>query len=628
MSDAHQEEEALGKAYDARLMRRLMTYLRPYRGMTVGAVVLILVSSALQLVGPLVFAVAMDLFIRPQEEPGRLSGASVWVRDMLLARGIEPASVAAQGISVVAVIYLVTLVLTFFVLYAEGYLMQLMGQYIMNDLRRQVFGHLQKLPISYFDRNPLGRLVTRVTTDVDALNELFSAGIVAIVGDVMLLAGIVGVLFWLDWRLALVAFSILPLLLWLTSWFKARVRESFREVRVKIAAINAFLQEHITGMPVVQLFNREARACREFEDINEAHRDANIRGIFYYAVFYPGVELITALGIGLILWYGGGRVIAGITSIGALIAFLQYAQRFYQPLADLSEKYNILQGAMAASERIFRLLDTEETIATPSGAFAPERVRGELEFDHVRFSYKEGEPVLKGISFQVKPGETLAVVGHTGAGKSTLANLLLRFYDVDGGAVKVDGVDVRQWNLPRLRRSVAMVLQDVFLFSGSIGANIRLGESAIDDARLRWAAGEVHALPFIERLPAGFDTPVRERGAGLSVGQKQLIAFARALAFDPSILILDEATSSIDTETEQLIQKALDRLLAGRTSIVIAHRLSTIQKADRIVVMHKGEIREMGTHQELLAQRGIYYRLYLLQYKDQELERRERVVAG
>lgn len=609
-------------------MRRLMTYLRPYRGMTAAAVALILVSSVLQLLGPLAFAVSMDLFIRPQEAgPAKLSGASVWVRDALLARGIEPSSVAVQGLTAIAAFYLVTIVLTFVTLYAEGYVMQLMGQYIMNDLRRQVFGHLQRLPISYFDRNPIGRLVTRVTTDVDALNELFSAGIVAILGDILLLAGIVGVLFWLDWRLAVAAFSIVPLLLGLTSWFKSRVRDSFREVRIKIARINAFLQEHITGMPVVQLFNREARAYEEFDEINEAHRDANVRGIFYYAVFYPGVELITALGIGLILWYGGGRVIAGITSIGALIAFLQYAQRFYQPLADLSEKYNILQGAMAASERIFRLIDTPETIASPPDAYGPARVQGEIEFDHVRFSYKEGEPVLKGISFQVKPGETLAVVGHTGAGKSTLANLLLRFYDVDGGAVKVDGVDVRQWDLPRLRRSVAMVLQDVFLFSGSIGANIRLGEGSIDDERLRWAASEVHALPFIERLPGGFETPVRERGAGLSVGQKQLIAFARALAFDPSILILDEATSSIDTETEQLIQKALDRLLVGRTSIVIAHRLSTIQKADRILVMHKGEIREIGTHQELLAQRGIYYRLYLLQYKDQELERRERVAA-
>ncbi len=626
MSDANQEEEALGKAYDARLMRRLLTYLRPYRGMTAGAIVLIFISSVLQLLGPLAFAVSLDLFIRPVgESGGKLSGVSLWVRDAMLARGIEPASVATQGITVVAAIYLVALVLTFITLYAEGYVMQLMGQYIMNDLRRQVFGRLQQLPISYFDRNPLGRLVTRVTTDVDALNELFSAGIVAIIGDILLLAGIVAMLFVLDWRLALVAFSIVPLLLWLTSWFKARARNSFREVRVKIARINSFLQEHITGMPVVQLFNREERAYGEFAEINEEHRDANVRAIYYYAVFYPGVELITSLGIGLILWYGGGRVIAGITSIGALIAFLQYAQRFYQPLADLSEKYNILQGAMAASERIFKVLDTPESIATPESAFAPERVQGALEFDQVVFSYKEGEPVLKGISFQVKPGETLAVVGHTGAGKSTLANLLLRFYDVDSGAVKVDGVDVRQWNLPRLRRSVAMVLQDVFLFSGSIGANIRLGEASIDEARLRWAANEVHALPFIERLPEAFATPVRERGAGLSVGQKQLIAFARALAFDPSILILDEATSSIDTETEQLIQKALDRLLDGRTSIVIAHRLSTIQKADRILVMHKGEIREIGTHQELLAERGIYYRLYLLQYQEQEMER---VAAG
>ncbi|MFP5287614.1 MAG: ABC transporter ATP-binding protein [Thermoanaerobaculia bacterium] len=626
--DVHHEEEALGKAYDARLMKRLLGYLRPYRGMTAGAVALIFLSSALQLVGPLAFAVSLDLFIRPGGDPGRLSGVSAWVRDALLARGIEPASVAEQGIQAVALIYLVSLVLTFLVLYAEGYVMQLMGQYIMNDMRRQIFGHLQRLPISYYDRNPIGRLVTRVTTDVDALNELFAAGIVAILGDVLLLFGIVGVLFWLDWRLALVAFSIVPLLLMLTSWFKARARESFREVRVKIARINAFLQEHVTGMPIVQLFNREERAYREFEVINDAHRDANVRGIFYYAVFYPGVELITALGIGLILWFGGGRVMSGMISIGALIAFLQYAQRFYQPLADLSEKYNILQGAMASSERIFRLLDTPVTIVSPPDAYAPERVRGAIEFDRVRFSYKEDEPVLKGISFRVEPGETLAVVGHTGAGKSTLANLLLRFYDVDGGAVKVDGIDVRQWDLPRLRRSIAMVLQDVFLFSGTIGANIRLGEEAIDDERLRWAAREVHALPFIERLPGGFESPVRERGAGLSVGQKQLIAFARALAFDPSILILDEATSSIDTETEQLIQKALDRLLVNRTSIVIAHRLSTIQKADRILVMHKGEIREMGTHQELLALRGIYYRLYLLQYKDQELERRERVAAG
>ncbi len=625
----HHDEEVLGKAYDARLMRRLLGYVRPYRGMALGALLLIFVSSLLQLAGPLLSAVALDLFIHPGGVEGQIATPSVWVRDFLLARGIVPAEVAVQGVAVIAGLYFLMLALLFASAYAQGYILQMMGQYIMNDLRRQVFGHLQRLPLAFYDKNPIGRLVTRVTTDVDALNEMFTAGLVSIFGDIMLLTGIVGVLFWLDWRLALVAFSIVPLLLLLTSWFKVRVRQSFREVRVKIAHINAFLQEHVTGMPVVQLFNREERAFREFSEINDAHRDANVRSIFYYAVFFPGVELITSIGTGLLIWRGGGRVVAGVVSIGALIAFLQYAQRFYQPLSDLSEKYNILQGAMASSERIFKLLDEPVTIATPEGAYRPEEVQGDIEFDNVRFSYKEGEPVLKGVSFRVRPGETLAVVGHTGAGKSTLANLLLRFYDVEGGAVRVDGVDVRQWDLPRLRRSVAMVLQDVFLFAGTVGANIRLGEEAIDEERVRWAAGEVHALPFIERLPAGFGTPVRERGAGLSVGQKQLIAFARALAFDPSILILDEATSSIDTETEQLIQMALDRLLEGRTSVVIAHRLSTIQKADRILVLHKGEVREYGSHQELLALRGIYYRLYLLQYKDQELEGVEaRAAAG
>ena len=621
------EEEALGKAYDARLMRRLLGYVRPYRWMTVLALVFIVASSALQLVGPLATSVAVDLFVRPHGNEG-ISAASELVRSAMLARGVDPADVQAEGIAAVALIYLASLALTFVTLYGESYVMQLMGQRIMNDLRREVFAHLQRLPIAYYDRNPIGRLVTRVTTDVDALNELFAAGLVAIFGDVLVLAGIVGILFWLDWRLALIAFAIVPLLLLLTSWFRVKVRESFRQVRVKIAGINAFLQEHLTGMAVVQLFNREAAAYREFAEVNRRHRDANVRAIFYYALFYPGVELITALGVGLLLWYGGGQVIAGAVSVGALIAFLQYAQRFYQPLADLSEKYNILQGAMAASERIFALLDTPVEIASPAESHRPERVRGSIEFADVHFSYKPGEPVLKGISFRVEPGETLAVVGHTGAGKSTLANLLLRFYDVEGGSVAVDGVDVRRWDLVALRRSVGLVLQDVFLFSGTVGENIRLGEKSIDEARLRWAAAEVHALPFIERLPGGFAAAVRERGAGLSVGQKQLLAFARALAFDPRILILDEATSSIDTETEQIIQRALARLLAGRTSVVIAHRLSTIQRADRILVMHKGEVREQGTHQELLALRGIYYKLYLLQYKDQELGERATAAAA
>ena len=606
----------LGKAYDARLMRRLLAYVRPYRGMAAGAVALIIASSLLQLVGPLATAVALDLFIRPRGDAGAGSTVSRWVGGQLAAHGWAPT--AAQGIAAVALVYLASIALTFVVLYVQSYVMLLMGQYIMRDLRGEIFGHLQVLPIAYYDKNPIGRLVTRVTTDVDALNELFTAGLVSIFGDVVLLAGIVAVLFWLNWKLALVTFAILPLLLLLTLWFRIRARQSYRDVRVKIARINAFLQEHVTGMSVVQLFNRERQAREEFAVINDAHRRANVQAIFYYAVYFPAVELITAVGVGLILWYGGGRVVAGALSLGALIAFLQYAQRFYQPLSDLSEKYNILQAAMASSERIFRLLDREVEIASPADAYAPARVEGSIELVHVDFSYLPGEPVLEDVSFRVEPGETVAVVGHTGAGKTTLTNLLLRFYDVDSGAVLVDGVDVRRWRLDVLRRGIGMVLQDVFLFSGTLGANIRLGAADVDDERMRWAAREVHALPFIERSPAGFDTVVRERGAGLSVGQKQLVAFARALAFDPRILVLDEATSSIDTETEQLIQRALARLLVGRTSLVIAHRLSTIQRADRILVMHKGRLREQGTHQELLAQRGIYHRLYLLQYKDQE----------
>ncbi|HYH47620.1 MAG TPA: ABC transporter transmembrane domain-containing protein, partial [Thermoanaerobaculia bacterium] len=459
--ESHHEEEVLGKAYDARLMRRLLAYLRPYKGMAAGSLALILVSSVLQLVGPLAAAVAFDLFISPVAPGGEVSQAAVWVREALAARGLEAAELGVRGLAAVALVYLATLLLTFVLLYGQSYLMQLMGQYIMRDLRREIFDHLQRLPVSYFDRNPIGRLVTRVTTDVDALNELFTAGLVAMFGDIAVLFGIVGVLFWLDWRLALVAFAIVPLLVLLTSWFKARVRDSFRDVRVKIARINAFLQEHVTGMSVLQLFGREAAAYREFEDINRAHRDANVRSIFYYAVFYPGVELITALGMGLLLWYGGGRVLVGALSLGGLIAFLQYAQRFYQPLADLSEKYNILQGAMASSERIFRLLDTPAGIVTPPAPYRPERVAGAIELDDVWFGYKADEPVLKGVSFRVQPGETLAVVGHTGAGKSTLANLLLRFYDVDAGTVRVDGVDVRQWDLAALRRGIALVLQDV-----------------------------------------------------------------------------------------------------------------------------------------------------------------------
>lgn len=612
MADLEDLDAQETRGYDARLMRRLLSYVRPHLGLAASAVALIIVSSLLQLVGPLVTAVALDLYIRPAAEGAATSAVSQAVAEGLTSRGVT--LTAQQGLALTGSVYLAALALTFCVLYLQGLIMQFMGQYIMYDLRLEIFTKLQRLPVSFFDRSPVGRLVTRVTNDIDALNELFTAGLVSIFGDVFLLGGIVCVLFWFNWKLALVTFAILPLLFLLTFWFKLRARQSYREVRVKLAAINSFLQENITGMVVVQLFNRERKALQEFENINKEHRDANVRAILYYAVYFPAVELVTAIGIALVLWYGGGSVISGVLSLGALVAFLQYAQRFYQPLADLSEKYNILQAAMAASERVFELVDREPEIQSQAGAFNPPSVSGEIEFRGVDFSYNPGEPVLHDMSFRVSEGETVAVVGHTGAGKSTLASLVQRFYDVDSGAVLVDGTDVRQWDLARLRTAVGVVLQDVFLFSGTVADNIRLANPEIDDERLRWAAQEVHALEFIERLPGGFGAIVRERGAGLSVGQKQLIAFARALAYNPGILILDEATSSIDTETEHLIQMGLDKLLSGRTSLVIAHRLSTIRRADRILVLHKGHLCEQGSHDELMAQGGIYFRLHLLQH--------------
>ena len=615
-NDFH-EEETVGKVYDGRLMWRLVSYIAPYRVMAVAAVAMILASSALQLVGPLATAVALDVFVQPLENRPAMAPVSRWVASWLEASGtvLDPET----GVAILSLVFFASLVLTFVVLYVQGYVMQMLGQRVMYDLRREIFAQLQRLPVSYLDRHPVGRLVTRATGDVEVLNELFSAGLVAIFGDVGLLVGIAAVLFILNWKLALVSFSILPLLMALTMWFKGRARRSYRQVRVKIARIGAFLQEHITGMSVVQMLGLEERARAEFTQINVEHRVANVQAIFYYAIYYPAVELVTALGLGLIVWFGGGQILHGFLSLGAMVAFLQFSRRFYQPLADIAEKYNVLQGAMASSERIFELLDTEIDIVSPQDAYRPTAVRGELELKGVSFAYKADEPVLQDVSFRVAAGETVAIVGHTGAGKSTLVNLLQRFYDVDAGSVAVDGVDVRRWHLQTMRRGFAMVLQDVFLFSGDVASNVRLGDTSISDEDLRRAAAEVHALEFIERLPEGFATQVRERGAGLSVGQKQLIAFARALACDPRILILDEATSSIDTETEQHIQLALDRLLVGRTSVVIAHRLSTIQRADRILVLHKGILREQGTHQQLLAARGIYHKLYKLQFQGQGL---------
>ncbi|MEM9554522.1 MAG: ABC transporter ATP-binding protein [Acidobacteriota bacterium] len=612
--DPHEEAE-VEPSVDFGLLRRLLGFVRPYAGMASLAVALIIVSSLLQLIGPLTTAVALDLFVRPLDDQTAQAGISRFVAGWLDAGGHEVDPIT--GVVALAVFWALATAFAFVVLYAQSYVMQLMGQRIMFDLRRDVFDHLQRLPVRYFDRRPVGRLVTRATTDIESLNEVFTAGLVSIFGDIVLLGGIVTVLFLLDWRLAVVSFAILPLLFLLTLWFKGRARRSYREVRVKIARINAFLQEHIGGMSVVQLFAAERRALREFDQVNDEHRAANVRAIVYYAIYFPAIELITAIGLALIVWYGGGQILRGTLSIGALVAFLQYAQRFYQPLADLSEKYNILQAAMASSERIFELLDAEPEIVSPPDAYRPDRVEGRVELDSVRFAYIPGEPVLHDLSLRIEPGETVAVVGHTGAGKSTLANLMLRFYDIDDGAVRIDGIDVRQWDLERLRRSMAMVLQDVFLFAGDLAYNIRLGHNEISDQRLRRAAAEVQALELIESLPQGFSTEVQERGAGLSTGQKQLIAFARALAFDPEILILDEATASVDSETEMRIQQALERLLANRTSLVIAHRLSTIQRADRIVVLHKGAVREEGTHQELLALGGVYHKLFELQFRQE-----------
>jgi ATP-binding cassette subfamily B protein len=493
-------------------------------------------------------------------------------------------------------------------------LMNVMGQYIMYDLRKQIFGHLQRLEVQFFDRNPVGRLMTRVTTDVDALNELFTAGFVAIFGDIFVLLGIVGMLFWLNWKLALVLFSITPAIILVSMWFRRGARITYRAVRARIAAINAFLQEHISGMPTVQLFNREEKEAEKFHGLNARHRDANIDSIYYYSIFYPVIELIQTTGIALIVWYGGGQVIQGTLSLGALVAFFQYAQRFYEPISDLSEKYNILQAAMAASERVFKLLDTPVKIED----------RGTLdiddfeyvEFRNVWFAYNEGEWVLKDVSFRVDRGQRVAIVGHTGAGKTTVTALLLRFYEIQRGEILINGVDIRQYKVEALRRIFAIVQQDFFLFSGDVAQNISLADPDITEEAVRSAAMRVQADRFISRLPEGYQSQVRERGAGFSVGEKQLLSFARALAFDPPVLILDEATSSIDTETERLIQEAIETLLAGRTSIVIAHRLSTIRSADSILVFHHGEIRERGSHDELMRTEGLYRRLYEVQYRE------------
>jgi ATP-binding cassette subfamily B protein len=595
----HEDDPVAPQSYDWKLFVRLLSYLRPHTAAVLLAFLLILALAGLDLVGPYLTKVAIDRHI---------------------TRG------DAAGLASVAGLYLGALLAAFAVRYAQTVLMQMTGQRIMRDMRREIFAHLQRLHVAYFDRHPVGRLMTRVTTDVDAVNDLFTAGVVTVFGDLFTLCGIMGVMLALDARLALVTFAVLPPFFAVTNWFRKGARASFRETRKWVARINAYLQENLSGMPVVQLFRREERNLADFAAINRRHADANMQALFYYAVFYPAIELLAAVATALILLYGGGQVLAGTVTLGVLVAFIQYSERFWRPISDLSEKFNILQAAMASSERIFLLLDTAPEVASPA---SPRRPRGEgrVAFEGVSFAYGagaagEGEApwVLRDIDFVVPPGRSVALVGATGAGKTTITSLLARFYDVQEGRVTLDGVDVRQMDLAELRRQLALVLQEVYLFSGTIASNIRLG-SDISDERVRAAARAVHAHRFIEALPRGYESEVTERGATLSVGQKQLLSFARALAHDPRILVLDEATSSVDTETEQLIQEALKVLLRGRTAIVIAHRLSTIQNVDEILVLHKGRIRERGRHQELLARRGLYWRLYQLQYKDQEVGR-------
>jgi len=602
------DEDVLGKAYDARLMRRLISYLRPYKSHVVLATAAIIAHSVLELAPPYLVKLVIDRYIP--------------------ARDIT-------GLSFIAALYLATLAGSFVLDYVQTWLLQLTGQRIMFDLRMEIYEHLQRLDLRFYDRNPVGRLMTRVTTDVDVLNDLFTSGVVSVFGDLFTLVGIMAMMIWIDWRLAIVAFCVLPLIWLVTQWFRRNVRESYRTVRTWIARINAYLQERITGMATVQLFGREARDFEEFDRIDRTYRDANVQSIFYYAVFYPAIELISALAAALIIWIGGGWVMVGALTLGSLVASLQYSSRFFRPISDMSEKFNVLQGAMASSERIFALLDTPVAIVSGSGIRDPgsesrretlgsripdpESRIARIAFENVTFAYIQGEPVLRNVSFEVEPGQRVAIVGATGSGKTTIVSLLLRFYDVQEGRITIGGVDIREMDLHDLRAKFGLVLQDVHLFSGTIAGNVRLGNETIDDGAVRRAVDAVHAGGFIDRLPAGLETPVAERGATLSVGQKQLLSFARALAFDPPVLVLDEATSSVDTETELLIRDALKVVMRGRTTIAIAHRLSTIQDMDRILVLHRGELRESGTHQELLAHRGIYHRLYQLQFKDKEL---------
>ncbi|HEY2040641.1 MAG TPA: ABC transporter ATP-binding protein [Edaphobacter sp.] len=648
-----QEDDVVGKVYDGRLMRRLLTYLRPYRVQVVLSAIAILIKAATDVMGPYLVKVAVDTYMTGAP-PAQLS----W-----LARRLSPAPMT--GITQLAMLYLGALFLSFGLEFVQTYLMQWTGQKIMFDLRSQIFRHLQRMSPAFFDHNPVGRLVTRVTSDVDALNEMFTSGVLAIFEDVFVLTFIVIIMMRMSWPLALLTISVIPAILYVTRIFRKHVRDSYRRQRSATARINSFTQEYVSGMAIVQLFNRERRAFDDFSTVNAENKKAWTDAIFAYALYYPIVEFLSTTAIALVIWRGGISVLHstsftwltshtylvpgsnavhsslfGTVTLGILIAFIQYAQRFFRPIQDLSDKYNILQAAMAAAERIFKLIDTQSEIVSPAAPIAGDN-SGRVEFRNVWFTYQtldehqlsrirtatdeelstfaDIEWILRGVSFTIEPDETAAIVGHTGAGKTTITALMMRFYDLQRGEILIDGVDVRKQDLTTLRRRFGVVLQDPFLFTGTIADNVRLGSSWITDEQLELACDEVNVGDFIRTLPHQFKEPVQERGATLSTGQKQLISFARALAHSPRILILDEATSSVDTDTELRVRLALSRMITGRTSILIAHRLSTIQKADTILVMHKGQLREHGTHQQLLAQRGLYWKLYQLQYKDQEL---------
>lgn len=588
------EEEAIGKTYDFRVARRLLRYLGPYLRFLIPAIVLTMMLNLLGILQPKFTQFAIDWYILPQQY---------------------------AGLHLLLVLYAGVQVMRFVFSYFQALLLNSVGQYVMFDMRRELYDKLQHQEVAYYDRNPVGRIMTRLTSDVDALNELFTAGITDLLGDLIMIVAIIAMMLWMDVRLTLITLLTVPMLFAATSWFRKGARRGYDMVRTRLARINAFLQEHFAGAQTVQIFNAEKKSLNKFQEINAEYRKANIDTIFYYAVFFPLVDFIGATGVALIIWYGGYRVMQNtpehtVLTLGALVAFIQYSSFLFQPIRDISDKYNVLQSAVVASHRIFKTLDLPIAITSPTKALKASRAIGRIEFENVWFAYKDEDWVLKDVSFKVEPGQSIALVGHTGSGKTTITNLLMRFYDVQRGRILLDGIDLRDWDLQALRENFAVVLQEIFLFSGTVEGNIRLGREEITEERVHWAAREVRAEPFIMRLKEGYQAEVKERGAGLSVGQKQLISFARALAFDPAILILDEATSSIDTETEQLIQQAIERVMRKRTSIVVAHRLSTVQNADQIIVLHHGEIRELGTHQELLAHHGLYWKLYKLQYAD------------